>query len=56
MKQNIVLDTNILISGYLWKGKPRQAIEAIKTGNFGLDKWGHMFMHEKFILQISALQ
>lgn len=36
MKQNIVLDTNILISGYLWKGKPRQAIEAIKTGNFGL--------------------
>ena len=36
MKQNVVLDTNILISGYLWKGKPRQAIEAIKTGNFGL--------------------
>ena len=36
MTQNVVFDTNILISGYLWKGKPRQAIRIIKSGNFSL--------------------
>jgi len=36
VKQNIVLDTNILISGYLWSGKPRQAIRLIKSGDFVL--------------------
>lgn len=34
--ENIVFDTNILISGYLWRGKPRQAIHLIKSGNFSL--------------------
>lgn len=34
MNQNLVLDTNILISGYLWGGKPRQAIRLVKSGNF----------------------
>lgn len=27
MKIPIVIDTNVLISGYLWSGKPRQAIK-----------------------------
>lgn len=30
MKAVVVFDTNILISGYLWKGKPRDAIEVAK--------------------------
>ena len=29
MKIPIVIDTNVLISGYLWSGKPRQAIRII---------------------------
>lgn len=36
MKPTLVLDTNILISGYLWTGKPRQAIRVIKSGGFRL--------------------
>lgn len=36
MKKNIVFDTNVLISGYLWRGKPRQAIRLIKSGDFSL--------------------
>lgn len=36
MKLNLVFDTNILISGYLWDGKPRQAIQLVKSGNFRL--------------------
>ncbi|MSP40858.1 MAG: putative toxin-antitoxin system toxin component, PIN family [Deltaproteobacteria bacterium] len=30
MARRVVLDTNILISGYLWKGLPRQAIEKVR--------------------------
>jgi putative PIN family toxin of toxin-antitoxin system len=29
LKIPIVIDTNVLISGYLWSGKPRQAIKII---------------------------
>ena len=36
MKQQLVFDTNVLISGYLWDGKPRQAIQLVKSGNFRL--------------------
>ncbi|MEW6108072.1 MAG: putative toxin-antitoxin system toxin component, PIN family [Nitrospirota bacterium] len=36
MKKNIVFDTNVLISGYLWSGKPRQAIQLVKSGDFSL--------------------
>ncbi|HHT9107283.1 MAG TPA: putative toxin-antitoxin system toxin component, PIN family [Candidatus Wunengus sp. YC63] len=36
MKENIVFDTNVLISGYLWKGKPRQAIHLVRSGKFSL--------------------
>ena len=36
MKPTLVFDTNILISGYLWTGKPRQAIRAVKSGAFRL--------------------
>ena len=36
MKPTLVFDTNILISGYLWTGKPRQAIRAVKSEAFRL--------------------
>lgn len=36
MKKNIVFDTNVLISGYLWSGNPRQAIQLVKSGDFSL--------------------
>jgi len=29
LKTTIVIDTNVLISGYLWNGKPRQAIKIV---------------------------
>ena len=31
MIRNIVADTNVLISAYLWKGKPRQALKLIQN-------------------------
>jgi putative PIN family toxin of toxin-antitoxin system len=34
VKHGIVLDTNILISGYLWSGKPRQALRLVKSDDF----------------------
>ncbi len=34
MRTPLVLDTNILISGYLWDGKPRELLKLIKEGGF----------------------
>jgi putative PIN family toxin of toxin-antitoxin system len=36
VKPAIVFDTNVLISGYLWKGKPRQALRLVNSANFRL--------------------
>ena len=36
MNPKLVFDTNILISGYLWNGRPRQAIRVVKTKGFTL--------------------
>ena len=36
MKPYIVFDTNVLISGYLWEGKPRRATRLVKSGKFRL--------------------
>ena len=36
MKIPIVIDTNVLISGYLWSGKPRQAIKIVGDPPYGL--------------------
>lgn len=35
-KPPIVFDTNVLISGYLWDGKARQALRIIKSGKYKL--------------------
>ena len=34
MRTPLVLDTNVLVSGYLWDGKPRQLLKLIKKGGF----------------------
>lgn len=36
MKNAVVFDTNVLISGYLWSGSPRRAIHLAKSGEFRL--------------------
>ena len=36
MKIPIVIDTNVLISGYLWSGKPRQAIKIVGNSPYEL--------------------
>ena len=36
MARRVVFDTNILISGYLWKGPPRQAIEKVRKNEWSL--------------------
>lgn len=36
MVNRVVFDTNVLISGYLWKGSARSALEKIRTGDFTL--------------------
>jgi putative PIN family toxin of toxin-antitoxin system len=34
--RRVVFDTNVLISGYLWKGPPRRAIEKVRSGEWTL--------------------
>jgi len=34
--RSIVVDTNVLISAYLWKGSPRKALGLIRSGGFQL--------------------
>lgn len=36
MKVPVVIDTNILISGYLWKGTPRKVIRFARSENYEL--------------------
>ena len=37
MARRVVFDTNVLISGYLWKGSARKAIEKVRQG-----EWTHL--------------
>lgn len=36
MARRVVFDTNILISGYLWRGSARQAIDRVRHGEWTL--------------------
>ncbi len=36
MKRIVVIDTNVLVSGIFWKGKPYQVIESWERGDFKL--------------------
>ena len=39
--RKVVFDTNVLISGYLWKGSPRRAIDKVRRG-----EWIHLVSEE----------
>jgi len=41
LKIPIIIDTNVLISGYLWSGKPRQAIKIVSNPPYEL-----LYCHE----------
>jgi uncharacterized protein len=34
--RRVVFDTNVLISGYLWKGTPRQALDSVRASQWTL--------------------
>jgi putative PIN family toxin of toxin-antitoxin system len=36
MKKTVVIDTNVLVSGIFWKGKPYQVIKSWEQGDFKL--------------------
>ena len=36
MAKRVLFDTNVLISGYLWKGSARRALQRTRTGDFTL--------------------
>jgi putative PIN family toxin of toxin-antitoxin system len=59
----VVFDTNLLISGYLWGGAPRQALEQIREGRWvllassqTLDELIHVLGYRKFGLTASEIQ
>ena len=39
--RRVVFDTNVLISGYLWKGPPRNALDKVRRG-----EWIHLVSRE----------
>ncbi|MBI3989147.1 MAG: putative toxin-antitoxin system toxin component, PIN family [candidate division NC10 bacterium] len=36
MPERVIFDTNVLISGYLWRGLPRRALEHARRGRYTL--------------------
>ena len=50
MKIPIVIDTNVLISGYLWSGKPRQVIKIVGNPPYEL-----LYCHESLIELVRIL-
>lgn len=36
MARRVVFDTNVLVSGYLWKGSARQAMETVRKQKWTL--------------------
>jgi putative PIN family toxin of toxin-antitoxin system len=61
--RRVVLDTNILISGYLWKGPPRQAIEKVRDKEWTLliskettDELIRVLAYRKFSLSPEEIQ
>ena len=63
MARRVVFDTNILISGYLWKGPPRQAIEKVRDKEWTLliskettDELIRVLAYRKFSLSPEEIQ
>ena len=52
----IVIDTNVLLSGFLWQGTPRKLIEQVRTGAVELitstallDEFARVVTRQKFV-------
>jgi len=63
MTQRVVFDTNILISGYLWGGIPRKALEKTRTKKWilvlsegGIREFIRVLSYSKFALTASVIQ
>lgn len=63
MTKRVVFDTNILISGYLWGGIPRKALEKTRTKEWilvlsedGIREFIRVLSYSKFALTASEIQ
>ncbi|MBW1717898.1 MAG: putative toxin-antitoxin system toxin component, PIN family [Deltaproteobacteria bacterium] len=63
MTKRVVFDTNILISGYLWGGIPRKALEKTWTKEWilvlsedGIREFIRVLSYSKFALTASVIQ
>ena len=63
MTKRVVFDTNILISGYLWGGIPRKALEKTRTkewilviSNESIKEFIRVLSYSKFALTASEIQ
>jgi len=63
MTKRVVFDTNILISGYLWGGIPRKALEKTRTTEWilvlsedGIKEFIRVLSYSKFALTASEIQ
>jgi putative PIN family toxin of toxin-antitoxin system len=63
MTKRVVFDTNILISGYLWGGIPRKALEKTRTKEWilvisteSIKEFIRVLSYSKFVLNASEIQ
>ena len=63
MTKRVVFDTNLLISGYLWGGIPRKALEKTRTKEWilvlsedGVREFIRVLSYSKFALTASEIQ
>ena len=62
MAKRVVVDTNVLISGYLWKGAPRRVLDLVRTpqwtllsSSFTLQEFIRVLAYEKFRLTAAEI-
>ena len=63
MARRIVFDTNVIVSGYLWKGLSRRALEKVRSGKWILlnskdtiDELVRVLAYDKFGLKANEIQ
>lgn len=63
MAKRAVFDTNVLVSGYLWKGSARRALEKVRSGEWTLlvskdaiDKLIRVLAYNKFGLKPEEIE
>ncbi len=63
MARRVVFDTNVLVSGYLWKGQARRALEKVRDGEWTLliskdtiDELIRVLAYDKFGLEPQEIE